>query len=137
MLRSGLTRSRESPYVRSGPILVIEDHADSRDMLAQFLELWGYAVATATGGDDALALLDAGLHPRLVLLDLMLPDVSGWHVMEQLRADERLRDIPVVVVTAVGSEVLRRKPIEADAILQKPFNYDELQRTVQQLAGEP
>ena len=120
-----------------GPILVVEDHVDSRDMLAQMLEMWGYSVATANGGDEALALLDAGLSPRLMLLDLMLPDISGWQVMEQLRADPRLHDLPVIVITAVGSEVLQRKAIDADAILQKPFNYDELQRTVQRLAAKP
>lgn len=106
-------------------------------MIAQLLGIWNYTVAIADTGEEALKLLDSGLRPRLILLDLMLPNISGWHVMEQLRADHRLRDIPVIVVTAVGSHVLQRKAIEADAILQKPFNYDDLQHTVQRLAGEP
>ena len=121
----------------TGPILIVEDQDDSRDLLAQMLAMWGYAVATTATGDEAIAWLDGGLCPRLMMLDLMLPNTSGWTVMERLRADPRLRHIPVIVVTAVTGEMLRRNPVDADAIIRKPFDYEELQQTVRRFAGDP
>lgn len=123
--------------MHTGPILVVEDHVDSRDMLVQLLQQWGYSVAAVSSGDEVIKLLNAGLHPRLILLDLMLPEMSGWTIMEVLQSDLRLRDIPVIVLTAVAPAVLVRNPIKAARILQKPYDYGELQRLVEQLAGAP
>lgn len=83
-----------------GPILVVEDDSDIRETLQQVLELEGYRVATAANGHEGLAALETGERPSLILLDLMMPVMSGAEMLDHLRTDERLADIPVVVVTA-------------------------------------
>jgi CheY-like chemotaxis protein len=101
----------------------------------QLVTLWGYPVAVASDGEGVLRLLNEGLRPRAILLDLMMPEMSGWTVLELLRADARLCEIPVIVITAVADEELSRQPIRADAVLPKPINYDEQQILIRRLTG--
>ncbi len=82
-----------------GQILVVDDDPSARDMLRRTLERAGWSVAEAAGGSEALASLDR-CTPALILLDLMMPEVDGFQVMEALRRNESWRHIPVVVVTA-------------------------------------
>lgn len=112
---------------RSGPILLVEDNPDTQNAVVAFLELKGLAVVTATAGAEAIRLLGAGLRPSVMLIDLMLPDVTGWDVLQHLREEPDLRDIPTVVITAFPRETLR---VVADAVLHKPFDYDRLINTV-------
>ncbi|MBL4686684.1 MAG: response regulator, partial [Nannocystaceae bacterium] len=82
----------------SGRILVVDDDAPSRDRMRRALQRSGHTVTESSNGREALEAMRDNL-PHLVLLDLMMPEVDGFSVLKQMRADPRLRDVPVVVVT--------------------------------------
>ena len=110
--------------VHSEPILVIEDNDDVRDMMAVTLELEGHRVVTASNGREALYLLHHGVEPCMILLDLMMPVMNGWQLRAALQQDPALRDIPVLVVSAVTAEVAHRLP--GTAYVPKPVDIDQL-----------
>ena len=95
--------------------------------MASLLERRGFAVTAATNGQEALDLLESGLRPQLMLIDLMLPKVSGWDLLDYLRQDEFLRTVPTIIVTGVPSEQVK---VIADAVLRKPLDFEHLVRTV-------
>jgi CheY-like chemotaxis protein len=105
-------------------ILVVEDNDDVREMMAVTLELEGHDVSTAVNGRDALAKLHAGSKPCLILLDLMMPVMNGWEFQSALNRDPQLRDVPVVVVSAATSEMMKKTG--AAAYLPKPLDIDQL-----------
>lgn len=115
-------------------ILIVEDDGGIRESLAEYLELEGYQVATARDGQEGLARL-AELSPAVVLLDLHMPVVNGEQFLTRLRADERLRDLPVILVTGSGTlPGLQRLP--AQAFLSKPFDVEDLLAAVKRV-GRP
>jgi CheY-like chemotaxis protein len=114
-----------------GTILVVEDDADIRAALSSILGGEGYAVFCANDGCEALGLLRRGLRPDAILLDLMMPVMSGWQVMEALVEDCELCKTPVVVVSASHDA-----PAGAQAFLAKPFGIDALLSTVERFAGD-
>jgi len=104
-------------------ILVVEDDAELRAVVVESLALEGYDVAEAP---DGLVALDVARerHPALILLDLMMPRMSGWDFRHEQRADPALADIPVVVMSAaIPSDVAR---LDARAYLHKPFDFDDM-----------
>jgi sigma-B regulation protein RsbU (phosphoserine phosphatase) len=112
----------------SGPadtaLLVVDDNEDNRYTLSQRLKRLGYAdIAFATNGREALDAL-RGRPFDLMLLDVMMPEMNGYEVLEQLRADERLRHLPVIMISAVDQieSVIRCIELGAEDYLQKPFN---------------
>ena len=109
-------------------ILVVEDNDDVREMMAVTLELEGHEVATAVNGRDALNKLHSGEKPCLILLDLMMPVMNGWEFQTELEHDPDLCDVPVVVVSALGGEMARRRA--AAAYLPKPIDMDQLLHVV-------
>jgi CheY-like chemotaxis protein len=105
-------------------ILIAEDDDAIRDALAELLEEEGYRVVTARNGAEALSRLAALPRPRLVLLDLMMPVMSGWELLKHLRADPETRDIPVLVLSAsqpaappAGADGFFSKPVRIGALL--------------------
>ena len=113
-------------------ILCIEDETEMIDLIRLILERKGFEVLGAVGGQEGL---DAVRHekPDLVLLDLMMPDVDGWEVYRQMKADERLKDIPVVVVTAKAQsidKVLGLHIAKVDDYVTKPFGPGDLLEAV-------
>jgi CheY-like chemotaxis protein len=102
----------------SGIVLVVDDDVEIRDTLAQLLQQEGYTVLRAANGVQALEQLRRG-HPDVMLLDLMMPTMSGWEVLEELDESGELGSIPVIVVSAMTAPGAR-------ACLQKPVNLDEL-----------
>ena len=108
-------------------ILVVEDEPDLRQVLSYNLRDAGHDVSTAAEGRKGLALA-AQERPDLVLLDLMLPDMSGLEVCRTLKGDALTRDIPVVMLTARGEEIDRVVGFElgADDYVVKPFSIREL-----------
>jgi CheY-like chemotaxis protein len=107
----------------SGDILVVEDEPDIRAFLDDYLTIMGYRVRLADNGRAALDIL-ADWRPDLVLLDVLMPVMSGLTFLKIRQADEALKSIPVVVMTA--SMNLRDVPTTADAVVPKPFVLDQL-----------
>jgi two-component system, sensor histidine kinase and response regulator len=113
-------------------VFVVEDDADTMAALVKLLEDKGLSVVTATNGEQAISQLSDGLRPRLMLIDLMLPKVSGWDVLQYLREVPELSDIPKIVMTAFPRANLR---VNADVVLHKPVDYDRLINAVLDLLG--
>ncbi len=116
-------------------ILVVEDHADLRDMLAILLESEGYEVRTATNGAEALARLSETL-PALILLDLMMPVMTGDEFRERQLADPRYSKVPVICMTAAHDGRARAERIRADEYFQKPLDFEHLLTVVRTRAQE-
>ncbi len=115
-------------------ILVVEDEAALSLLLTYNLESEGYLVARAERGDDAEVMLSE-TRPDLVILDWMLPGVSGFELCRRMRAREATRDLPVIMLTARGeeSERVRGLSIGADDYVVKPFSVPELMARVRSL----
>src|SRR5689334_13959083 len=114
------------------PVLVVDDDPDIRETLRFVLEDAGYPVYTAENGREALDLLAAApTRPGLVLLDLMMPVMSGDEMLKALRAVHALAAIPVTIVTASGAPM----PPLASGLLEKPVDLDVLLRIVAQNCG--
>ncbi len=115
-------------------ILVIDDVAQNVKLLEQLLSLSGYEVLTASSGVEGLAKLASG-NPDLVLLDVVMPQMSGYEVCRAIRADPATVLLPVVMVTALDPGDERVKGIEAgaDDFLSKPINQPELLARVRSL----
>jgi two-component system chemotaxis response regulator CheY len=114
-------------------VLVIDDDSGIRDSLAECLEVEGYAVACASNGADGLERLRAE-RPNLILVDLLMPVMNGYQFLAEVRGDPALKGLPVVLMT--GSTPRAGHPLpEADAMLPKPFELDELLSLVRRFAG--
>lgn len=113
-------------------ILVIDDDEDLRATLAEMLEDEGFRVTQAASGREALQQLDAD-PADLIMLDYMMPEMSGPEFREEQRARDDMREIPVVLLTAANkvSELARMQP---DAVVRKPFDVPELLRCIDQVA---
>ena len=113
-------------------ILLVEDHADTAAAVFRILTERGYAVSIADHGQQALDLLDRGIRPRLFLVDLMLPRVSGWDLLTYLQGDPELRHTPRVVITGVPKHQVR---VIADAVFSKPLDFYTLASTIDELVA--
>jgi two-component system, OmpR family, KDP operon response regulator KdpE len=115
-----------------GTILVIEDQPDIQQTLRLSLEIDGYQVGTASSAEEAVAALERSV-PDVVLLDLTLPNVSGWELLARFRADERFGSLPIIVVSAMPGDKVSERSTElgATAHLTKPFDVRELTRLVE------
>ena len=108
-------------------ILIVDDEADIRDSLREWLEDEGYDVLTAADGAEALDQLSADALPCLIILDLLMPNVSGNEVYRRMQSDPRLAGVPVVVSTSDPS----RAP-SGVLIMKKPVDLKRLLGTVRQ-----
>jgi len=116
-------------------ILCIEDEQEMIDLIRLILGRRGFEVNGATGGTEGLKLVRE-THPDLVLLDLMMPDMDGWEVYQQMKADESTRHIPVIVVTAKAQnidKVLGLHIAKVDDYIAKPFSPQELLNSVDKI----
>lgn len=123
----GVKQLTEKPSQSGDRILVVDDEPDIIALVAYHLARSGYRVSTAATGTEALqAARDE--QPALVVLDLMLPELSGFEVLERLRADKALADTPVLMLTARRDEPDRVQGLSlgADDYLVKPFSPQEL-----------
>ncbi len=115
-------------------VLVIDDDPAQRDLLGRFLEREGFAVRTAPDGKLGIALART-LHPRAILLDVMMPQMDGWSVLGALKADPALAAIPVVMVTFVNEPGLGASLGAADTV-PKPVEWDRLKEVMDRFRGE-
>lgn len=106
-------------------ILVVDDEADMRRIISVRLEINGYDVITAEDGEDALNKAK-GEKPDLIVLDLMLPKISGFEVCRMLKFDEKYKTIPIVILSALDQQADREKADKcgADAYFIKPFDFE-------------
>ena len=111
--------------------LVVDDDPDIRSLVARKLEQSGFEVRQATNGEEALASVAAGV-PDIVLLDIMMPGVSGLEALERWRAAPATADLPVLLLTAKSQEADVERAFEfgADDYIIKPFSPKELVRRV-------
>lgn len=116
-------------------ILLVEDHIDSREMLEEFLSQEGFTVETAVNGLQALERLMRPPLPGVMLLDLMMPVMTGWDLMARLEQEPALRGLPVVVVSGAGAT--RPVPSGILASIPKPLDLDMLMETLERLWPRP
>jgi len=116
-------------------ILCIEDEPEMIDLIRLILGRRGFEVKGADGGVEGLKKIHAET-PDLILLDLMMPDMDGWEVYQQIKADEKTKKIPVIVVTAKAQsidKVLGLHIAKVDDYIAKPFNPHELLASVEKV----
>lgn len=104
-------------------VLIVDDNEVNRDLLAKRLQRQGYGVTVVSNGFEALEMM-ASMSLDLVLLDIMMPQMNGYQVLETLKADPALRHIPVVMISAVNDidSIVRCIELGAEDYLSKPFN---------------
>ena len=107
-------------------IYVVEDQADLRESICEELSRSGFETVGAPHGDRALSLLRKGSPPALILLDLLMPEKDGWEVVAAVKSDQRLKKVPVVLMSAVPPRATTLQAQGVAAVLPKPFTMDEL-----------
>ena len=118
-------------------ILCIEDEQEMIDLIRLILSRRGFEVRGANSGKEGLEIIQRE-HPDLVLLDLMMPEMDGWEVYQQMKADENIKHIPVIVVTAKAQsidKVLGLHIAKVDDYIAKPFSPQELLASVDNVLG--
>lgn len=119
-------------------ILCIEDEPEMIDLIRIILGRRGFEVEGANGGEEGLEKI-RNTPPDLVLLDLMMPDMDGWEVYQQMKAEDATKDIPVIVVTAKAQsidKVLGLHIAKVDDYISKPFSPQELLNSVEKILGQ-
>jgi len=119
-------------------ILCIEDEPEMIDLIRLILGRRGFEVSGASGGMAGIKAVREQL-PDLVLLDLMMPDMDGWEVYQQMKANETTRNIPVIVVTAKAQnidKVLGLHIAKVDDYISKPFSPQELMSSVEKVISQ-
>ena len=104
-------------------ILIVDDEQTNTILLADILSDT-YDISVALSGKEALKLINNGLNPNLILLDVMMPDIDGFSVCNELKADNRTKDIPIIFVTALDDAINEAKGLELGAIdyIYKPIS---------------
>lgn len=111
-------------------ILLVEDDLDVREALAEALRDEGYGVECAGDGEQALTYLRGGGRPGLILLDLMMPRMSGSEFRMVQKVDPALRHLPVVLLSADGRMEEKARALETDGAIRKPIDLDQLLSTI-------
>ncbi len=116
-------------------IVYVEDDVEMIDLVALILERKGYKVDGASGGQEGWELIKSTC-PDLVLLDLMMPDIDGWEVYQNIRDNEETKDIPVIVITAKAQNIDRVLGLHIAKVndyITKPFKPEELVESIERL----
>jgi CheY-like chemotaxis protein len=117
-------------------VLIIEDEEDAADMFAEMMRVSGYRVLKTSSSTPALTMMTAE-RPDVVILDIMMPEISGLDILRQMRKDPALADIPVVVVSATSMPADIKHGMEAGAsmYLTKPVGFTELKEAIERALG--
>jgi CheY-like chemotaxis protein len=118
------------------PVLIVEDDPQIRDVLEELLRIEGFASRSATDGAEAIAMVRAGLRPAVILLDGMMPGMSGPQFLEARDLDAGLFGVPVYLVSASGELEDLAGGYRVNGFLRKPFDPDRLFAIVRRHAGK-
>ena len=112
-------------------ILVVDDNEMNLSLIGRILELEGYSVETVHEGAEAFEAINRQA-PDLAILDVMMPDIDGYSLCKKLRLEKNASDIPIVMLTAMNSEIERTRALEAGAndIWSKPFDLDMFRKWI-------
>ncbi|MBN2377021.1 MAG: response regulator [Sedimentisphaerales bacterium] len=129
-----MNKSAENCDYATGRVLIVDDNAQNAELLQAHLESLGCVIQIAQNGIEALEMVNRE-KPDIILLDVMMPKMSGFEVCRRLKSDSKTRDIPVVIVTALNelADVERGVDSGADDFLSKPINKLELLTRVKSL----
>ena len=119
-------------------VVCVEDEPEMIDLVKLILSRKGFHVIGAMGGREGLEAIQRE-KPDLVLLDLMMPDMDGWEVYQQMKAKDETKSIPVIVVTAKAQsidKVLGLHIVKVDDYITKPFGPQELLESVERILGK-
>ena len=117
-------------------VLIIEDEEDAAELFAEMMRVSGFRVLKTSKSAPAIAMMTAD-KPDVVLLDIMMPEISGLDILRQMRRDPNLANIPVIMVTAKGMPADIKNGMEAGAstYLTKPVGFMELKEAVERILG--
>lgn len=121
-------------------VFVVDDEPDLRELLSEALTADGYTVTTFPDGESLFSGIDDADLPDAILLDINMPGMSGWDVIERLRADPATAGIPVIAVTARGGDGIERSAQDGLGFanfVRKPFRLDELTAALERSIGDP
>jgi CheY-like chemotaxis protein len=121
-------------------IMVVDDNPEITTLVKLTLELEGYDVIEVSSGDECLGLLYSGEIPDLILLDIMMPELDGWEVSRRIKANEKLKDIKICMLTAKDTTMDALMSLEsahANWHLNKPISREQLVETVKWLIETP
>lgn len=138
LLRCGKLHTGDMMNANLKCILCVEDEPEMIDLMRLILGRRGFEVKGANGGVEGLKMIRKEL-PDLVLLDLMMPDMDGWEVYQQMKADEKTKNIPVIVVTAKAQsidKVLGLHIAKVDDYIAKPFSPQDLMNSVERVLSK-
>ena len=115
-------------------VLIVENHADMREILVRVLELMGFAVITSRNGKEGIekALAEK---PDLIVMDIMMPEISGWEATRILRSNAETKDVPVLAATVLfrPSDLQRCISAGCNDYIVKPFTVRQLRRKIEGL----
>jgi two-component system, chemotaxis family, response regulator PixH len=114
-----------------GPVLLVDDHLDTLELLGHTLRTEGLTVVSTTRAREALGVLEGPSRPGVIVTDLLMPGLSGWDFIKQVRATSAYDAVPIVVISAVPSPDLSSDSVSA--VFRKPFDPLDLARTLRNL----
>ena len=116
-------------------ILIIDDAKTVTDMTALMLEKAGYHVYRAYNGETGIEMAEK-LKPDLILLDIMMPEVSGWEVLDEIRNNEDTKDIHILFFSAKVDEKEKSESANVDGFIAKPFEANDILGKIKEILGE-
>jgi len=117
-------------------ILIVDDNLEIKKTLSMRFEIEGYSVMAAQDGEEALSLIKKD-KPDLIILDLMIPKIDGFEICRMLKFNDKLKNIPIIVLSALDNDEDRQKAIKngADECFIKPFDLGLLTTKIKSLIG--
>ncbi len=114
-------------------MLIVDDETESRELLTQLLDDAGYLAQATKNGSEAIASLERGLDPDLIVTDLLMPVMSGWDLCEALKQTPAWRSIPVIVLCGMAAD--QRGKLQVEGAFEKPTDMNELLQRIAELCG--